>query len=71
MNDTHTLYTQIAIRRCTEAMMRPSVLMRPHVFKDGNQWCALHGPDIQTGVVGFGNTPAAAMLAFDKAWEQP
>lgn len=47
---------------------RPSVLYRPEIYADGNQWCALLGPDLQTGVAGFGSTPAAAMDAFDKAW---
>jgi len=28
---------------------------------DGNQWCALRGPDLQEGESGFGSTPAAAL----------
>ena len=30
-------------------------------FKDGNQWCALYGKDLQVGIAGFGNTPFLAM----------
>jgi hypothetical protein len=48
--------------------MRPSVLYRPEVYPDGDQWCALYGKDIQTGVCGFGKTPAEAVYEFDKAW---
>lgn len=53
----------------TEAeRQRPSVLYRPVIYRDGNQWCALYGPDIAIGVCGFGDTPAAAADAFDRAW---
>ncbi len=47
---------------------RPSVLFRPSLFADGNQWCALLGDDLQVGIAGFGDTPAAAMWAFDDAF---
>ena len=47
---------------------RPSVLFKPSLSIDGNQWCALFGEDIQTGVAGFGDSPAKAMDDFDKHW---
>lgn len=47
---------------------RPSVLYRPEIMADGDQWCALLGADLQVGVAGFGDTPAAAMAAFDQAF---
>jgi hypothetical protein len=31
------------------------------IFKDGDQWCALRGTDLQTGVSGFGATPELAL----------
>jgi hypothetical protein len=34
------------------------------VYPDGNQWCALWGDDIQSGVAGFGDTPALALNAL-------
>jgi hypothetical protein len=34
-------------------------------------WCALFGDNLQEGVVGFGETPAKAMYAFDTAWGAP
>lgn len=50
------------------SLTRPSVLFRPRISVDGNQWCALYGENLQDGVAGFGDTPAAAMAAFDRAW---
>jgi len=47
---------------------RPCVLFRPAIGIDGNQWYALYGENLQDGVAGFGNSPAEAMEAFDKAW---
>lgn len=48
--------------------VRPFMLLRPRVFPDGNQWCALYGDNLQKGVAGFGETPDAASRAFDRAW---
>jgi len=49
-------------------MERPSVLYRPALSIDGNQWCALYGANLQDGVAGFGDTVADAMRSFDEAW---
>jgi hypothetical protein len=49
---------------------KPSVIYRPILGRDGDKWCALYGNDLQTGVVGFGGTPQAAMEDFDKAWNE-
>jgi len=46
----------------------PSAVYRPALAIDGNQWCALYGLDLQSGVAGFGDSPAAAMWDFDKNW---
>lgn len=46
----------------------PHVLMRPTLSIDGNQWCALYGVNLHDGVAGFGDTPAKAMVDFDKNW---
>ena len=46
----------------------PSVIFKPRLFIDGNQWCALLGENIQDGVAGFGDTPAMAMRNFDMEW---
>lgn len=47
----------------------PHVLMRPTLIQDGNAWLAIYG-DLPTGVVGTGETPAAAMADFDEAWNK-
>lgn len=51
-------------RVCSE-QMRPSILLKPKLYPDGNQWCALYGKNLQGGVAGFGDTPAQAMIQFD------
>ena len=56
-------------------MQRPFVLLKPRMFMDGNQWCALYGEDLQSGVAGFGKSPYLAAQEFDAEWikklEQP
>jgi len=49
-------------------MRRPSAVFRPALSADGSMWCALLGENLQEGVAGFGETPEAAMAAFDKAF---
>lgn len=46
----------------------PSAIYRPKVFIDGNQWCALYGEDLMSGVAGFGDTPADAVADFNRQW---
>lgn len=53
------------------AASRPSVLFRPTLSLDGNQWCALLGDNLHDGLAAFGDTPDAAMRAFDAAWTAP
>ena len=52
-------------------MQRPCHLLKPRLFMDGNQWCALYGENIQDGVCGFGVSPAQAMYDFDKNYTTP
>lgn len=47
---------------------RPSAVYRPALTLDGTAWCALYGENLMDGVAGFGDTPEAAMRAFDEAW---
>lgn len=54
-----------------QEMARPAAIFKPTIFADGDQWCALLGADIASGVAGFGSTPAEAMTAFDMAfWKE-
>ena len=49
-----------------EDLRTPHVLLRPRIYIDGNQWCALYGENLQDGIAGFGDTVELAMLDFDK-----
>lgn len=51
-------------------MARPAVLYKPQLSIDGNQWCALYGEDLQSGVAGFGESPSQAMDNFDEEWQK-
>ena len=63
--------SRLRLQAAREAL-RPSTLQKPLVFRDGNAWCAMQGsPDetnLMEAVVAFGDTPEAAMSAFDDAW---
>ena len=56
------------IRAAASRYEAPSVLFKPKLSIDGNQWCALYGENLQDGVAGFGRSPADAMWDFDKNW---
>lgn len=59
------------IVRATELVeegFRPSITFGPRLSIDGDQWCALHGENLQDGVAGFGDSPDEAYRAFDRAW---
>lgn len=69
MNLSH--YAEMAKECFREAVNdygRPSVFMRPKIYKDGNMWLCLYGDNIQEGVCGFGETPDKATHEFDAEW---
>lgn len=53
----------------SNTLSRPSVIFRPSIAPDGDQWSALYGPNIAEGVVAYGDTPEKAAEAFDVAWK--
>lgn len=59
---------QESIRCLAEELMSPAVVFKPRLFRDGDQYCALLGDDLQSGVCGFGSSPADAMWDFNKSW---
>lgn len=59
---------RMAVVEAMGFIQAPSVLHRPRIFPDGDQWCALYGDNLQEGVAGFGDTPEQACAAFDRAW---
>ena len=52
-----------------EEMRRPSVLFRPTLSLDGNQYCALYGDNLMEGCAGFGATAQESMADFDRNWK--
>ena len=42
----------------------------PVLGRDGNQWCALYGEDLHSGIAGFGDSPALALLDFEASFNQ-
>ena len=72
MNESMSHRAANAIVACSQdvatAWTRPCVLFKPHIYPDGNQWCALYGEDLQMGVAGFGDSPELACEDFDRAW---
>ncbi len=66
---TDAYLARMAIVEACGFLAAPHVRMRPRVFPDGTQWCAIYGDDLMNGVAGFGTTPADACAAFDKAWD--
>ena len=57
-----------AVQETCTYFMEPSVLYRPRIYIDGDQWCALYGDNIQDGVCGFGDSPEKAMQDFNRNW---
>lgn len=49
---------------------KPHKVLGVRVFRDGDQWCALFGQNIQEGCAGFGATRVDACAAFDRAWSR-
>lgn len=70
-NISHFAMMAAESARCAAAeLSRPSVLFRPSIYIDGDQWCALYGSDLQSGVAGFGDSPEEAMWRFDQEWSK-
>lgn len=44
-----------------------AVVLGLSITLDGDQFCVLWGEDLQTGVAGFGKTPADAIQAFEES----
>lgn len=43
-------------------------MLNPSLKRDGNQWCALYGEDLQVGIAGFGDSPHLAIMDFNAQW---
>ena len=45
-------------------------IMKPKIYKDGNEWCCLLGDNIQYGIVGFGKTPYKAIIEWNRGFDK-
>jgi hypothetical protein len=52
-------------RYCTDHPRSPSAVRRPQLSRRGRTFVALLGRNLQSGIVGIGNTVEAALRAFD------
>ena len=55
---------------CTGAEYKLFAMLKPKLYKDGNQWCCLYGDDLQVGITGFGDTPHKAILDWNANWHK-
>ena len=58
----------VYMQEAMDERRRPTSIMKPKVYPDGDMWCCLYGDNIQDGVAGFGETPDAACRQFDREW---
>jgi len=57
-------------RQLANEMLRPCMILRPSLGRDGNKWCALYGTNLMEGVAGFGDSPQQAYQDFDAEWQK-
>ena len=56
------------IEAYTGAEYKLFAMIKPKLYKDGNEWCCLYGEDTIAGIAGFGDTPHKAVLDWTSAW---
>jgi hypothetical protein len=64
------MYAGIAQQDLAHHSMRPCILFKAKLSKDGDMWCALVGDNLMEGISGFGKTPDEAMIDFDINWKK-
>lgn len=57
-----------AINNIEGELLRPFVLLKPKLSRDGNMYCFLYGDNIQESIAGFGKSAAEASSDFDREW---
>ena len=59
-------------KRVAETMQQFVIvqMLKPRIFVDGGRWCVLYGDNLQEGIIGFGDTPIDAVIAFNNAWNE-
>lgn len=46
-------------------------MLKPKLYRDGNQWCVLYGDNLQEGICGFGDSPYKAIWNWKQAFDEP
>jgi hypothetical protein len=64
----HIASAEINIYNYSCTINRPSFILKPRLYIDGDMWCALYGENLQDGVAGFGKSPELAYLDYDNKW---
>ena len=63
-------YNEAMIEAVTGADYKQFTMIKPKLYKDGDEWCCLYGEDQIVGIVGFGDTPHKAILDWNSAWHR-
>jgi len=64
----HIAAAEVNIYNYSCNINRPSYILKPRLFIDGDMWCALYGENLQDGIAGFGKSPELAYQDFDTEW---
>ncbi len=56
---------QQTIENAAVELKRPSMLFKPKLYIEGNQWCAMYGDSPAISLQGWGNSPELALIDFD------
>ena len=54
----------------TEQQYSRFAMLKPKVYKDGDQWCVAYGENQNEGVFGFGDTPHNAVVDWENEWNR-
>jgi hypothetical protein len=57
---------KVSINYNNETLPQSAHTLAPLLFKDGNSYCCVLGPDRHAGISGFGDTPVKALWEWDK-----
>jgi len=63
MNVEESLKVEVDFQK--GALPKSAKELTPLVFKEGDRFCCLLGPDLERGVSGYGETPELAVVEWD------
>jgi hypothetical protein len=62
--------TKVEINYSYEYLPTSVKNLHPLLFHDGKSYRCMLGPDLQLNIVGYGETPEAALYQWDKLWQE-